>query len=98
MSIIQLNGALQGDYGSLAAASAHIRVPKPPHIAVPSHKKQAGALFGARLLSCLFPFITVNVVPFSLLGDEVHEELPNGLAAAGGLLFHPFLLFLRLLP
>ena len=35
MSIIQLNGALQGDHGSLAAAPAHIRVPKLTHIAVP---------------------------------------------------------------
>lgn len=39
MSIIQLNGALQGDHGSLAAAPAHIRVPRLTHIAVPNDKR-----------------------------------------------------------
>ena len=61
-------------------------------------EKQAGAFLVNTCSFCLVTFITVNVVPFSLLGDEVHEELPNGLAAACGLLFHPFLLLLCLLP
>ena len=67
-----------------------------PH-SCPKQQKQAGVLLGARLLSCLFPFISFNVVPFTLLGDELHEKFPNSFTTACGLLFHPFLLFLCLL-
>ena len=51
-----------------------------PH-SCPKQQKQAGVLLGARLLSCLFPFISFNVVPFTLLGDEIHKKFPNGLSA-----------------
>lgn len=96
MSIIQLNGALQGDHGSLTAAPAHICVPKLTHIAVPKQNEMSRCAQTHLLI--LFSFDAFYVVPLPLLGDEVHEELPNRLTAASGLLCHPFLLFLRLLP
>ena len=63
----------------------------------PADKKKAGTVFKSHLLFALFSFISLNIISFSFLSNEVQEELPNRLTAASGLLFHPLLLLLCLL-
>ena len=80
---------------SACGSRPHIRVSLPTHIAVPTRKTISRC---AQKTHLLFLLLVFNIVSFSLFCYKIQEILPNGFAASGGLLLHPVLLLLCLLP